>query len=53
MNGPGEAADADIGIAFGAGNGVVFKRGEKLFSGDMPGILDRLIDEANRMLDAE
>ena len=50
VNGPGEAADADIGIAFGKGNGVVFKKGKVFQNGDMPGILDVLIDEANRML---
>ncbi len=53
VNGPGEATDADIGIAFGNGNGVIFKKGEKYCSGDMPGILDTMIDEANRMLASE
>ncbi|MFH1552040.1 MAG: flavodoxin-dependent (E)-4-hydroxy-3-methylbut-2-enyl-diphosphate synthase [Candidatus Omnitrophota bacterium] len=28
VNGPGEAKDADIGIAFGKGKGVVFRHGE-------------------------
>jgi len=28
VNGPGEAKDADIGIAFGKGKGVIFKRGK-------------------------
>lgn len=50
VNGPGEASDADIGIAFGAGNGVIFKKGERFDYGTMPGILDKLISEANRML---
>lgn len=50
VNGPGEAADADIGIAFGPDNGVIFKKGEKFCSGRMPEILDRLVAEAQAML---
>ena len=30
VNGPGEARDADVGIACGKGRGVLFKRGEKI-----------------------
>ena len=30
VNGPGEAKDADVGIACGKGKGVIFKNGEKL-----------------------
>jgi (E)-4-hydroxy-3-methylbut-2-enyl-diphosphate synthase len=30
VNGPGEARDADVGIACGKGKGVIFKRGEKV-----------------------
>ncbi len=30
VNGPGEAKDADIGIACGKGQGVLFKKGEKV-----------------------
>jgi len=29
VNGPGEAKDADVGIACGKGKGVIFKKGEK------------------------
>ena len=32
VNGPGEAADADIGIACGRGSGVIFKKGKPLRS---------------------
>jgi (E)-4-hydroxy-3-methylbut-2-enyl-diphosphate synthase len=28
VNGPGEAKDADIGIAFGRASGVIFKKGK-------------------------
>jgi len=30
VNGPGEAKDADVGIACGKGRGVIFKRGKKV-----------------------
>ena len=30
VNGPGEAKDADVGIACGKGNGVIFKKGKKV-----------------------
>ena len=30
VNGPGEARDADIGIACGKGKAVLFKKGEKV-----------------------
>ena len=30
VNGPGEAKDADVGIACGKGQGILFRRGEKL-----------------------
>lgn len=53
VNGPGEASDADIGIAFGSGNGVIFKKGERFAHGLMPDILETLIKEANSMLPGE
>ncbi len=30
VNGPGEAKDADVGIACGKGKGVIFKKGVKV-----------------------
>ena len=51
VNGPGEASDADIGIAFGQGNGVLFRHGEKEAAGPTQEILERLVREANEMLD--
>jgi (E)-4-hydroxy-3-methylbut-2-enyl-diphosphate synthase len=30
VNGPGEAKDADVGIACGRGQGVIFKKGKKV-----------------------
>ena len=50
VNGPGEASDADIGIAFGQGNGVLFRHGEKEAAGPTAVILERLVREANEML---
>jgi (E)-4-hydroxy-3-methylbut-2-enyl-diphosphate synthase len=45
VNGPGEAKEADIGIAGGDGRGVLFKRGEivKTFSQDK--LVDVLLKE--------
>ncbi|RLC04023.1 MAG: 4-hydroxy-3-methylbut-2-en-1-yl diphosphate synthase, partial [Deltaproteobacteria bacterium] len=45
VNGPGEAKEADIGIAGGDGRGVLFKRGEvvKTFSQDK--LVDVLLRE--------
>ncbi len=53
VNGPGEASDADIGICFGNGNGVIFKKGVKYKSGPVPGIIDEMILEANRMIEGK
>ena len=50
VNGPGEASDADIGIAFGQGNGVLFRHGQKECAGPAQEILERLVAEANEML---
>jgi (E)-4-hydroxy-3-methylbut-2-enyl-diphosphate synthase len=30
VNGPGEAKDADVGIACGKGKGVIFRKGKKV-----------------------
>ena len=53
VNGPGEASDADIGIAFGQGNGVLFRKGVKEAAGPTQEILERLVREANEMLDTQ
>lgn len=46
VNGPGEAREADIGIAFGKDNGVLFKKGEQIASGDIEKMMDLLVEEA-------
>ncbi len=51
VNGPGEARDADIGIAFGNGNGVLFEKGEQTFHGSADEVVERLIARASEMLE--
>ncbi len=50
VNGPGEAADADIGIAFGSGSGVLFRRGERFAHGAAEDMIALLVREATAML---
>ena len=50
VNGPGEAKDADIGIAGGNGCGVLFKKGEIIKKCDETDIVDTIIEEINNML---
>ena len=48
VNGPGEAREADVGIAGGDGEGLLFRKGEivgKLPEGELVPALFRLIDE--------
>ena len=50
VNGPGEAREADIGIAFGQKNAVVFRHGEIVYSDTLPGVIDRFIADAGAMM---
>ena len=50
VNGPGEARDADIGVAFGDGNGILFEKGEQVFHGAAEEVVERLIARASEML---
>jgi (E)-4-hydroxy-3-methylbut-2-enyl-diphosphate synthase len=45
VNGPGEAKDADIGVACGKGKAVLFKKGQQIASIEEGKILERLIRE--------
>jgi (E)-4-hydroxy-3-methylbut-2-enyl-diphosphate synthase len=45
VNGPGEAKDADIGIACGKGKGVIFRRGEKVAVVEEKDFLEALMRE--------
>jgi len=48
VNGPGEARDADIGIAGGKGKAVLFSRGEKIKTIDEADIIAELLGEIDR-----
>ena len=49
VNGPGEAREADIGIAGGKGEALLIKKGEIIRKIPEDRIIDELIDEINRM----
>ena len=49
VNGPGEAKEADIGIAGGDGCGLIFKKGEVLRKVPEDRIVDELMDEIEKM----
>lgn len=48
VNGPGEAKEADLGIAAGKGKGMIFKRGEMLRTVPESEMVDALIEEINK-----
>jgi (E)-4-hydroxy-3-methylbut-2-enyl-diphosphate synthase len=45
VNGPGEASEADVGIAGGKGRGLVYRRGEMVRSVPEEELLDALLEE--------
>lgn len=49
VNGPGEAKDADLGIAGGKGKGVIFKHGQVFRTVDEKDFLDVLMEEAEKL----
>ena len=49
VNGPGEAKEADIGIAGGDGVGLVFKKGEIIAKVPEDKLIDVLIDEIDKL----
>ncbi len=49
VNGPGEAKEADIGIAGGNGVGLIFKKGEIIRKVKEEELLDVLIEEIERL----
>ena len=54
VNGPGEAKEADIGIAGGDGTGILFKKGKIIRKIDQACLVDELIKEIDAMtLNAE
>ena len=50
VNGPGEAREADLGIAGGKGQGLLFRKGEVLRKVPQAELADALVDEAWRMV---
>lgn len=50
VNGPGEAREADLGVAGGKGMGLIFRKGEIVRKVREEEIVDALIDEAKRMI---
>ena len=49
VNGPGEAREADIGIAGGDGCGLVFKKGEVIRKVPEEQLVDALMDEIEKL----
>lgn len=44
VNGPGEAKEADVGIAFGKGSGIIFKNGKMIKKVDMANAVKELLE---------
>jgi (E)-4-hydroxy-3-methylbut-2-enyl-diphosphate synthase len=49
VNGPGEAREADLGVASGNGKGQIFVRGEVIKTVSEDQIVETLVEEALRM----
>lgn len=52
VNGPGEAREADLGVASGNGKGQIFVRGEVVRTVPESAIVETLIDEAMRIAES-
>lgn len=50
VNGPGEARDADIGIAGGKGEGLVFRKGEIIGKVPEDELIDALFAELDKIV---
>jgi len=50
VNGPGEAKQADLGIAGGKGRGVIFRQGNVIRTVDEPEFMSALIEEGDRII---
>jgi (E)-4-hydroxy-3-methylbut-2-enyl-diphosphate synthase len=53
VNGPGEAKEADVGIAGGRGQGILFKKGEIVEKLPEENLMPRLLKEISLMIDEE
>ncbi|MBW6409739.1 flavodoxin-dependent (E)-4-hydroxy-3-methylbut-2-enyl-diphosphate synthase [Clostridium sp. YB-6] len=49
VNGPGEAREADIGIAGGKGEGIIFKKGQIIKKVKEEELIDALMEEINNL----
>ena len=49
VNGPGEASEADVGVAGGKGRGVVYRKGEVVRSTDEGELVAALLEELDRL----
>lgn len=49
VNGPGEAADADMGVACGEGQGAIFRHGRIVRKADEAHIVDALMEEVEKL----
>ena len=49
VNGPGEAAAADVGIAGGQGEGLVFAKGKTLYKVPQERLVDALMEEIDKL----
>jgi (E)-4-hydroxy-3-methylbut-2-enyl-diphosphate synthase len=52
VNGPGEAREADLGVASGNGKGQIFVRGEVIKTVPESQIVETLLDEAMKLAEA-
>jgi len=52
VNGPGEAREADLGVASGNGKGQIFVRGQVIATVPESQIVERLIEEAMKLAEA-
>lgn len=50
VNGPGEAKEADVGIAGGKGQGLLFRKGEIVRKVPQDGLADALVEEAWKLV---
>ena len=49
VNGPGEAKDADVGIAAGAGRAIIFRKGQKARVVSSEEMLTALMEEVEKV----
>jgi (E)-4-hydroxy-3-methylbut-2-enyl-diphosphate synthase len=53
VNGPGEAREADLGVASGNGKGQIFVKGKVIATVPESKIVETLIEEALKLAEAE